>query len=70
MKPFWEAGFTHVALVQIGGDHQEEFFTAANERILPALREAAGSWSASPDFLCVGCVPGARDGRTAFRRFR
>jgi len=41
-KPFWEAGFTHLALVQIGGDHQDEFFTAARNRILPALREAAG----------------------------
>jgi len=42
VKPFWEAGFTHVALVQIGGDHQDEFFTAARNRILPALREASG----------------------------
>jgi G6PDH family F420-dependent oxidoreductase len=42
VKPFWEAGFTHVALVQIGGDHQDEFFTVAKNRILPALREAAG----------------------------
>jgi len=42
VKPFWEAGFTHVALVQIGGQHQDEFFAAARERVLPALREAAG----------------------------
>jgi G6PDH family F420-dependent oxidoreductase len=42
VKPFWEAGFTHVALVQIGGGHQDPFFAAAEERILPALREAAG----------------------------
>jgi G6PDH family F420-dependent oxidoreductase len=42
VKPFWEAGFTHVALVQIGGDHQDEFFAAARDRILPALREASG----------------------------
>lgn len=42
VKPFWEAGFTHVALVQIGGGHQDEFFVAAKNRILPALREAAG----------------------------
>jgi len=41
-KPFWEAGFTHLALVQIGGDSQEAFFPAARERLLPALREAAG----------------------------
>jgi G6PDH family F420-dependent oxidoreductase len=42
VKPFWEAGFTHVALVQIGGDHQDDFLVAARNRILPALREAAG----------------------------
>lgn len=42
VKPFWEAGFTHVALVQIGGGHQDEFVVAAKNRILPALREAAG----------------------------
>ncbi len=40
-KPFWEAGFTHLALVQIGGDHQEGFFGFARDRLLPALREAA-----------------------------
>lgn len=42
VKPFLDAGFTHVALVQIGGGHQDPFFTAAMERILPALRAAAG----------------------------
>lgn len=42
VKPFLDAGFTHVALVQIGGDHQDPFFAAAEERLLPALREAAG----------------------------
>lgn len=42
VKPYWEAGFTHVALVQIGGDHQDAFFAAARACILPALREAAG----------------------------
>jgi G6PDH family F420-dependent oxidoreductase len=41
-KPFWEAGFTHLALVQIGGQHQEEFLDAAARRLLPALREASG----------------------------
>ena len=41
VKPFWEAGFTDVALVQIGGDAQEGFLEAARARILPALREAA-----------------------------
>jgi len=42
VKPYWEAGFTHVALVQIGGDHQDALFAAARDRVLPALREAAG----------------------------
>ncbi|HEX6352750.1 LLM class F420-dependent oxidoreductase [Actinophytocola sp.] len=42
VKPYWEAGFTHVALVQIGGDHQDGFIAAARDHILPALREAAG----------------------------
>jgi G6PDH family F420-dependent oxidoreductase len=41
VKPFLDAGFTDVALVQIGGDHQEPFLTAAQERILPALRALA-----------------------------
>ncbi|GAA3013962.1 TIGR03557 family F420-dependent LLM class oxidoreductase [Actinokineospora diospyrosa] len=41
VKPFWEAGFTDIALIQIGGEHQEGFLTAAEQEILPALREAA-----------------------------
>ncbi|RBM15955.1 LLM class F420-dependent oxidoreductase [Prauserella sp. PE36] len=40
-RPFWEAGFTDLALVQIGGDHQAEFLDAAKRTLLPALREAA-----------------------------
>jgi G6PDH family F420-dependent oxidoreductase len=42
VKPFLDAGFTDVALVQIGGEHQDAFFTAAQEQILPALRSLAG----------------------------
>jgi G6PDH family F420-dependent oxidoreductase len=38
---FWQAGFTDVALVQIGGDHQEDFFPFAERELLPALRSAA-----------------------------
>jgi G6PDH family F420-dependent oxidoreductase len=38
VRPFVEAGFTEVALVQIGGDQQEPFFTWAQEELLPALR--------------------------------
>ena len=41
VSAFWEAGFTDVALVQIGGDHQEEFLPFAEKELLPALREAA-----------------------------
>ncbi len=40
-KPFFDAGFTDLALVQIGGDHQEPFLDAAERELLPALREAA-----------------------------
>src|SRR3954465_7061807 len=38
IKPFLEAGFTEIALVQIGGDAQEPFFRFAQEELLPALR--------------------------------
>ena len=38
IRPFLEAGFTEVALVQIGADHQEPFLRWAEERLLPALR--------------------------------
>jgi G6PDH family F420-dependent oxidoreductase len=37
------AGFTDVALVQIGGDHQREFFPFARKELLPALRAAWAS---------------------------
>ncbi|PRX47215.1 G6PDH family F420-dependent oxidoreductase [Prauserella shujinwangii] len=40
-QPFWEAGFTDLALVQVGGEHQDGFLDAATSRLLPALREAA-----------------------------
>ncbi len=38
IKPFVDAGFTEVALVQIGADHQEEFIGWAQRELLPALR--------------------------------
>ncbi|MBV9831542.1 MAG: LLM class F420-dependent oxidoreductase [Marmoricola sp.] len=41
VKPFWEAGFTDVALVQIGGDHQERFLDEVAEPLLEKLRAAA-----------------------------
>jgi hypothetical protein len=43
VKPFWDAGFTHVALVQVGGDHQDRFLEVAEAELLPALRAAAPS---------------------------
>jgi G6PDH family F420-dependent oxidoreductase len=42
VKPFVDAGFTDVALVQIGGDAQAPFLDAARSQILPALAEAFG----------------------------
>jgi G6PDH family F420-dependent oxidoreductase len=38
IRQFESAGFTHVALVQVGGDTQEEFITWAAQELLPALR--------------------------------
>jgi hypothetical protein len=42
VKPYWEAGFTHIALVQIGGQHQDGFIDFAQRRLLPALHAAVG----------------------------
>ncbi|GHB56490.1 LLM class F420-dependent oxidoreductase [Streptomyces cirratus] len=39
VRPFVEAGFTEVALVQVGGQHQEPFLEWAQSTLLPALRE-------------------------------
>jgi G6PDH family F420-dependent oxidoreductase len=39
VKEFVDAGFTHVALVQIGGDQQEKFLQWSEKELLPALRE-------------------------------
>jgi G6PDH family F420-dependent oxidoreductase len=38
VKEFADAGFTHVALVQIGGDQQGPFLDWAERELLPALR--------------------------------
>ncbi len=38
IKPFIEAGFTEVALVQIGAEHQGPFIQWAERELLPALR--------------------------------
>lgn len=39
VRPFVEAGFTEVALVQIGGEHQWPFLRWARQTLLPALRD-------------------------------
>lgn len=41
VQAFWDAGFTDVALVQIGGDQQQKFMQVAESELLPALRKAA-----------------------------
>ncbi|MDF9715636.1 TIGR03557 family F420-dependent LLM class oxidoreductase [Nocardioides sp. ChNu-153] len=41
VKPFWEAGFTDIALVQVGGDTVDEFLAEAAEPLLEKLRAAA-----------------------------
>ena len=43
VRPFWEAGFTDVALVQVGGEHQQAFLDEAAGRLLEKLRAAAPS---------------------------
>ncbi len=40
IRRFEEAGFTHLALVQVGGDAQERFITWAKEELLPTVRAA------------------------------
>jgi G6PDH family F420-dependent oxidoreductase len=42
VRPYWESGFTDVALVQIGGETQEAFLSEAGRPLLEALRDAAG----------------------------
>ena len=41
VSAFWEAGFTDVALVQVGGDSVERFLDEAAEPLLDKLRDAA-----------------------------
>jgi G6PDH family F420-dependent oxidoreductase len=38
IKPFIDAGFDEIALVQIGAEHQDEFMGWAERELLPALR--------------------------------
>jgi len=39
VKQYLDAGFTHVALVQVGADNQQDFLSWARSELLPALRE-------------------------------
>ncbi|GAA4668754.1 TIGR03557 family F420-dependent LLM class oxidoreductase [Nocardioides nanhaiensis] len=41
VRPFWEAGFTDVALVQVGDEHQQRFLDEAAGPLLEKLRAAA-----------------------------
>jgi G6PDH family F420-dependent oxidoreductase len=42
LRPFAEAGFTDVALVQVGGDAQGPFLDWAERELLPVLRQELG----------------------------
>ncbi|MCH1866406.1 LLM class F420-dependent oxidoreductase [Nocardioides sp. CFH 31398] len=42
VRPFWENGFTDVALVQVGDEGVDPFFEHAAEPLLEKLRSAAG----------------------------
>jgi len=38
VRAYLDAGFTHVAVIQVGGEHQDEFLDFAEKELLPALR--------------------------------
>lgn len=40
VRPYADAGFDEIALVQIGGDQQEPFLRWAEKTLLPVLRDA------------------------------
>ena len=42
-RAYADAGFTHLALVQIGGDQQVPYLDWARTTLLPAWRRAFGS---------------------------
>ena len=42
VRPWWDAGFTDVALVQVGGGHQQAFLDEAAGPLLEKLRAASG----------------------------
>lgn len=51
IRPFMVAGFTDIALVQVGGGDQTSFIRAAESEILPALRESLPDRPALPQPL-------------------
>lgn len=42
VRAYWEAGFTDIALVQIGDEMQDAFLNEAASPLLAALRTAPG----------------------------
>jgi hypothetical protein len=42
-KEYADPGFTHLALVQIGGDQQAPYIEWSRKTLMPAWREAFGS---------------------------
>jgi hypothetical protein len=42
-KEYADAGFTHLALVQIGGDQQAPYLEWVRDSLMPAWRKAFGS---------------------------
>lgn len=42
VRPFWEAGFTDIAIVQVGDEGQSAFLDQAAKPLLEKLRAAAG----------------------------
>lgn len=42
VRPFWEAGFTDVAVVQVGGEYQQRIIDEVASPLLEKLRAAAG----------------------------
>jgi hypothetical protein len=41
VKPYWEAGYTDIALVQVGDETQERFLAEAAGPLLEKLRAAS-----------------------------
>ena len=46
VRPYWEAGFTDIALVQIGDETQEDFLGTAAGPLLERLRAASSAFTA------------------------